>query len=143
MSETTNGVLVRGKPSSDRTVMEEPQRVLARMTALSGQLEFEYQPEVYIHNAEVSLNKKQEILIVRYYLFYRIYQPAQPYREATWLHSTTQFGCVNMIGCSLESVLNTCVFVQVGQLSCLLSQTSPPSLFVLPLPAFPSRPLGG
>ncbi|VUZ56348.1 unnamed protein product [Hymenolepis diminuta] len=35
----------RGRPSADRTVLEDPQKIFARMTALNGQLEFEYQPE--------------------------------------------------------------------------------------------------
>lgn len=39
----------RGRPSADRTVLEDPQKIFARMTALNGQLEFEYQPEVRYH----------------------------------------------------------------------------------------------
>ena len=45
-TENGGGIRASGRPSGDRTVMEDPQKVLARMTALSGQLEFEYQPEV-------------------------------------------------------------------------------------------------
>lgn len=42
----TTSLQAREVPSSDRTVLDDPQKIFARMTALNGQLEFEYQPEV-------------------------------------------------------------------------------------------------
>lgn len=45
-SEDDTGLQALEVPSAYRTVLEDPRKVLARMTALNGQLEFEYQPEV-------------------------------------------------------------------------------------------------
>lgn len=46
IEQPINAMSTRGRPSADRTVLEDPSMIFARMTALNGQLEFEYQPEV-------------------------------------------------------------------------------------------------
>lgn len=44
-SEDNTRLEARWVPSAYQTVLEDPQKVFARMTALNGQLEFEYQPQ--------------------------------------------------------------------------------------------------
>uniref|UniRef100_A0A5K3FHX5 Laminin subunit alpha-1 n=1 Tax=Mesocestoides corti TaxID=53468 RepID=A0A5K3FHX5_MESCO len=44
--ESSTDLVARGQPTTvERTVIQDPLKVYARMTALNGQLEFEYQPE--------------------------------------------------------------------------------------------------